>query len=695
MKLTLAVLLLLSANLMIGSAFGQRISPQWKIKFKNASDYYSKTGKDLEYQWGLFVSQMGEAIELGVYNGGCNSFDSCLRNKLANKYFDTQPAILMSASTNLFADCGDLPWALRGYFMFMNHMPWYLPKVKYADYANESYVDSRTGETLYRSIRYNKWGNAPRTPILIENGTNIVSFFRKNMDAISTANYRISHLNQGISTAFSPFYSPKITPAAIKPGTIIYDPAGHVLLVYKVRPNGKVYLFDGHPDNSITRKVYGQKFVISRPAYGAGFQKFRPIRLSGAKFQGGRYTGGRIKAWQNHDIGDFDLYQFYGELLGSAPSSVDDPRYSETWKNRTYLDKGGNRHNNEHDWVRMQLKLANTRLNILDEFNDNLDALCLDIKDRRVSVREATENKQMHTKAHPTSLPGNIYGTSGAWEAFSTPSRDARLKSFVREIRQSVLKHSQWLEQRPELIEYRVSHSLAQVYSGSLSGKNLKGDMQKILDYWKRKCATSYTDSNGSKTNINMKTVLARIYKLSFDPYHCPELRWGDTAHRSRCEGNGQKWLWYLAQQGLRNQLERRYDLQMDLNLKELRREWSDCNSGGTCHLSVSKRARPSLNIASAVDKLPGTSKSYVIQTGAYSNINNAEDLISNIKKALKSSSYKIYSYYLEDKKLYRLMVGPFESKKEADRFLSQKLKSVVPKGYSMEMDDFESWKAL
>jgi hypothetical protein len=54
---------------------------------------------------------------------------------------------------------------------------------------------------------------------------------------------------------------------------------------------------------------------------------------------------------------------------------------------------------------------------------------------------------------------------------------------------------------------------------------------------------------------ITLATVLDRLFKLSFDPYHCPELRWGDTG-ASTCPDNSDKRSWYDREQRLRNAID-------------------------------------------------------------------------------------------------------------------------------------------
>ena len=64
------------------------------------------------------------------------------------------------------------------------------------------------------------------------------------VDHVSSYSYRI--LDRA-GEAYSDFYSPAINRENIIPGTIIYDPNGHVALVYKVTDDGNIF-FDPHPD---------------------------------------------------------------------------------------------------------------------------------------------------------------------------------------------------------------------------------------------------------------------------------------------------------------------------------------------------------------------------------------------------------------------------------------------------------------
>ena len=66
---------------------------------------------------------------------------------------------------------------------------------------------------------------------------------------------------------------------------------------------------------------------------------------------------------------------------------------------------------------------------------------------------------------------------------------------------------------------------------------------------------------------------MRRLFAMSFDPYHCIELRWGAGGEeRESCPDSESKLKWYEAEQRLRDQSNRTYDIQMGFDRDELNR---------------------------------------------------------------------------------------------------------------------------
>ena len=64
----------------------------------------------------------------------------------------------------------------------------------------------------------------------------------------------------------SDHYPVKISKKSIVPGTVYYDPDGHVAVVAKVTEDGRVRVIDAHPDRTISKPWFGAKlYRVLRP----------------------------------------------------------------------------------------------------------------------------------------------------------------------------------------------------------------------------------------------------------------------------------------------------------------------------------------------------------------------------------------------------------------------------------------------
>ncbi|RYZ64508.1 MAG: hypothetical protein EOP09_15845 [Proteobacteria bacterium] len=122
--------------------------------------------------------------------------------------------------------------------------------------------------------------------------------------------------------------------------------------------------------------------------------------------------------------------------------------------------------------------------------------------------------------------------------------------------------------------------SLAQDPSLDYAGMDLKSDLRTVLNQETTACILQYQGSDGAPYQLALDQISANIYDLSFDPYDCPELRWGDLSKsaRQRCTNDEEKNHWYRALRKLRNQADRTYDVRMDYTRDEL--EAPSCTLG-------------------------------------------------------------------------------------------------------------------
>ena len=108
-----------------------------------------------------------------------------------------------------------------------------------------------------------------------------------------------------------------------------------------------------------------------------------------------------------------------------------------------------------------------------------------------------------------------IFETSGAWEDFSTPSRDLRLLIAIDVVR----GFPDRVARRPDRYAMPRGRSIADV----------KAELQGVLISELAARRFSYPRSDGSPWTLALKDVLDRVVDLemAYNPNDCVEARWG------------------------------------------------------------------------------------------------------------------------------------------------------------------------
>lgn len=471
-----------------------------------------------EYDWKVtndwspsFEKKFSEFIKT-VGDSGCNTLNKCLTSSASNPlYVNKTPK-----SKPFPADCADLPFALRMYFAWMEELPF--------DYVSEP-VQANPDQETSSDIRYTKYGNKPGKIRSLTKG-NVYNAYTEidNMrNSVSTATYRMHY------QYVSDFYPPIVDTKNIKPGTVAYDPSGHAAIVYRIEKDGRIRMMDAHPDNSLTRITFDKKFSLSRPAHGAGLKNWRP----------------ELSTKPTKDLEGFSDIQFQ-KKFEIADEEMD-----------------------YYDYVRTMLAGGSLKFDPLVEIKNTMSEICSNINDRVVAVNAAIKNG-IQKKSHPAQLPINIYGTTGEWEDFSTPSRDARLKVAFVELTSNIERFLKMYQEGSSKISFTPVKDKAALTCGAdkecILASNLMSAYEEVSQ--SKACQFKYTNSNGEEKNFGYADVAERLFDLSFDPYHCIELRWGAQSKEelASCQDDTNKLDWYKAEQGLRNQTERTYDQKMNFD---------------------------------------------------------------------------------------------------------------------------------
>jgi hypothetical protein len=299
MTSTIRALFAATATAMVLSAAAPDANAQSRLDQPTASAWpvTRSWNASAEREFGDFVHAIGSAVAARR----CGTLARCLNNPAINPLFEPG-----ARPFRMRADCADLPYMLRAYFAYRRGLPFaYTARVVGRGHDPRYMTNVRaSGVRLYTDFA------TPREMIHAIRSDVHSGFFRADPSLGETDYYPVA-----------------IGRSAIRPGTVYYDPNGHVLVVYDVRPTGEVLLFDAHPDNSLTSKIFNDRLAVGPARMYGGFQNFRPIAI----------RDGAVIRTPNGLLADFD-----------ASIQHDATRYAVNGAHAGY-----------HAWVRASLALTN------------------------------------------------------------------------------------------------------------------------------------------------------------------------------------------------------------------------------------------------------------------------------------------------------------------------------------------------
>jgi hypothetical protein len=405
---------------------------------------------------------------------------------------------------SVFADSTDAPLLLRAYFAYKTKRPF-------------QYVSSVSGERLSPE-------NTPTEFKGFNDYKNINSLLQGISNDVHSGFFRLAPNIENGDT-----YPIDISIQSVRPGTLYFDPSGQILMVYRVEKNGLVKFLSGHGNNSLTVSPFGERFARGSALEGGGFRAWRWMKIEAVHTEQKRFR------------------------LTREPNSQSRFFNAESQYQNEYTLPDGTK-TNYHSWVRGRLADGTAKTRPVEEFHFQIESLCTDIQERISAVNAASE-KGMPQKNHPGFLPQNIYAATGDWETFSTPSRDTRLRNAVRGLYRYANNALTQLEQKNTTVEFRGSQRMLAV--AFRESWNAMAEQES--------CQFTYTNSAGKPVVLNLHDIMNRLFDLSFDPYHCPEMRWGAKPARgatlastdySTCPKDATKEDWFWKETRLRNTLE-------------------------------------------------------------------------------------------------------------------------------------------
>lgn len=403
---------------------------------------------------------------------------------------------------NAMVDCAKFTLAMPAYYAYRRGLPWMT-----------SYVTPVQGD-----IRISP-NNIPVGFVSSFQCSSPQHFFEVAMTAYSSGNYRVEPGSK--NSSWSDTVPVAVNRKYLLPGCINYVD-GHSLILAKVDEYGELYFINASTDATKNIFTYNGLNAVSgiepfksdhseNPMKGCfqGLRVFRfPICETNAK---GHVT--KVRRRTDTEMEEFGMsYEQYSKV----GEMVDTQKIMED----------GFKLGSVHEFIRYRMKTVD-KIVPMQFMQKYVDTMVQMWEGREVFVQDAwREVKQNGPIVYPEELKDeNIFQAKGRWETWSSPSSDVDRRNKYFYLADWMDNAIRWYETMPHLIDLAGFETY---------GIKTTADFASAIIQEKRKLfvekSIEYADSTGNKVRLTLADLESRLYDLSFDPNHPPELRWGAPA---------------------------------------------------------------------------------------------------------------------------------------------------------------------
>jgi len=394
-------------------------------------------------------------------------------------------------------DCAKFTAFMPAYYAYRRGLPWMF-----------SYVWSDKGEV--RTAPY----NIPSGYVTCLDH-DLYSFFVDGIMGYSSGNYRVN-IN-GKNSEWSDTVPVAINRQYLMPGCVNYTD-GHCLLLAKCTEYGELYFLNCSTTDSRDIFTYnGLNTVAGITPRGSDtgnewnccYQGLRVFRYPIAELgPGGEVT--RVRRRTDMEMKEFGF-------------STEEYDIVQQITEKHYIQEGDLRPQGFHDLIRLRMKTVDkiVPLKFMEQYVDEL----LEVyRIREDFIQEAwQEVKQSGPIVYPEDLDKeNIFQALGRWETWSSPSSDVDRRNKYFYLADWLEYAIRWYGMQPATVDltglekYEI-HSQADLARAFIEEKKRLFPARTM----------AYTNSKGEKVPLTLNDIEERLYALSFDPNHPPELRWG------------------------------------------------------------------------------------------------------------------------------------------------------------------------
>lgn len=397
-------------------------------------------------------------------------------------------------------DCGKFTAFMPAYYAYRRALPWMT-----------TVVTSGNGGDI-RTSPFN-------IPVGCTNSftsSSVGAFFSNAIGSFISGNYRVNP--DGKNAQLSDTVPVAINREFLMPGCINYLD-GHCLLLARVSEYGELYFLNCSTTH--TRDVFSYNgmntvsgitakgSVPDAPPYEGCFQGLRVLRYPIA-ITDGKGNVKQVRRRTDEEMREFGFSTEQYDIVGEITR-------------QQFINMGQFKVQSFHDFIRLRMKTVDTvaPLAFMENYADELlDAYA----SREQFVQDAWKDVRANGPiVYPEERKDeNIFQALGRWETWSSPSSDVdrRNKYFYL---------ADWLEYVIRL--YDVIPGFVDLTGLEQYNIHSQSDMAKAFIAEKNRIfaarSMTYTNSKGEQIPLTLLDIEKRLYDLSFDPNHPPELRWG------------------------------------------------------------------------------------------------------------------------------------------------------------------------
>ncbi|MDX9975337.1 MAG: hypothetical protein RBU21_20285, partial [FCB group bacterium] len=344
----------------------------------------------------------------------------------------------------------------------------------------------------------------------------LYGFFTDLTIGFSSGNYRVQPFQK--NAALSDSVPIAIDKAFVMPGVVNYTD-GHCLLLADVDQYGELHFLNA--GTADTRDIYtynGMNVIVGiephkegpvQTAYEGCYQGLRayrfPIAITDAR---GRVTEVRRRTDEEMREFGFSLEQF--------------DKMGEMYTGQKIVEKGIELQS-FHSLIRYRLRSVD-KVIPMQFMRDYIEDLVQMWHFRDTFVQNAWKDVLANGPiVYPERQPKeNIFQANGRWETWSSPSSDVDRRNKYFYLADWMDDAIDWFDRMPQYVDLT-----------GLEKYNIKNreDLAKALIAEKQKLfnekTVHYTNSQGRPVPLTLAELERRLFDLSFDPNHPPELRWG------------------------------------------------------------------------------------------------------------------------------------------------------------------------